>query len=143
MNIVNYKKPDLSKIFNDDCFFSPFNEMARNLFGKDTSAGLANVYETENDYKMELILPGFKKEDIKIEIESDILTISAKKEDKKEDKKVNSVLKEYVSSSFSRSFSLPDNASSDNIKAEIIDGILHMTLKKQTKTKKSKTIKID
>jgi len=144
MTVVKYRKPSLSNYFNDEDFFglSPFNEMVRNFFGNDTSSGLMNISETDKDYNLEIVLPGYSKDEINVEIKNNHLVISANKKKEKEDKKPNYLRREFVSSSFTRSFELPKDASED-IKAKMVDGILILSVDKINKEeKKTKTISI-
>lgn len=120
---------------NDDLFS---NFMEENL-------PATNVAETEKDFSIELSVPGFNKNDIKIEIEKNILTISAESkvssEEKDDDKKV--LRREFRKSSFTRSFTIPENINAENISAEQIDGILRITLPKQEKVLEDKVKKIE
>lgn len=104
-----------------------------------------NVAETEKDFSIELSIPGFNKSDIKIEIEKDILKVSAESEtsneEKDDDKKV--LRREFKKSSFTRSFTIPENINAENISAEQRDGILHITLPKQEKGLEEKVKKIE
>ena len=97
-----------------------------------------NIKENEKSFDVEVAAPGFHKEDFKIDIGNGILNISAetKKEDKKE--KNNYTRREFSYSSFSRSFTLPDSAAEEDIKARYEDGILHLMLKKIDKLPASK-----
>lgn len=144
MNITKYRNPYMKNILDDDeDFFSPFNNMVRNFFGKDSGSGLVNVSETDKNYNLEFILPGYKKDEVNINIDNDVLTVRANKERNEENEDTNYIRKEYVSSSFSRTFSLPDDAS-EKIKAEMTDGILNINVEKMNKKeKKSKTIEIE
>lgn len=143
--LTKYHKPSIyaNRIFENDDFFSPFNDMVRSVFGRDTSSGLVNVSETEKDYTLDFVLPGYKKDDIKIEVNDGILTINAENKAEKEDKGKNYLRKEYVATSFSRSFSLPDDANSDEINAEMIDGILKLSVKKMEEERESKVKSIE
>lgn len=146
MYITKYRKPSIyaNQLFENDDFFSPFNDMVRSVFGRDTSSGLVNVSETEKDYSLDFVLPGYKKDDIKIEINDGVLTISAENKAEKEDKGKNYLRKEYVATSFSRSFSLPDDVNTDDVNAEMVDGILKLKVKKleEEKSPKVKSIEI-
>lgn len=104
----------------------------------------ANIKESEKDFQIELGVPGLKKEDLKIEVEDDVLFISSEKTEGKTEEKDNCIRKEFNYSSFSRSFTLPDIVDSENITAEYKDGILNITIpKKESVIKKSnKTIEI-
>jgi HSP20 family protein len=149
MNITKYKNPYNILLDDDENFLSPFNNMVKNFFGKDSSffgkdsSCLVNVTETDKNYNLEFILPGYKKDEVSINIDNDILTVIANKEKNEENKDTNYIRKEYVSSSFSRTFSLPDNVS-EKIKAEMNNGILNINIEKiNKKEKKPKIIEIE
>ena len=112
--------------------FRAFDEMERSLF-RDQPNALSfrtDVSDTGDAYKLEAELPGFKKEDIKIDIENDCLTISAERSgDTKEDKH-NYVKRERFYGSFSRSFDV-SGINVDGIEAAYNDGVLTVTLPKK------------
>jgi Molecular chaperone (small heat shock protein) len=128
--------PSLFNHYFDDDFFG-------NLFGRDLPA--TNVVENKKEFKLELSVPGFDKEDFKIEVEKNVLRISAhkemNKEEKNEDEKV--IRQEFTSSSFSRSFVLPENIDTENIAANQKDGVLSLILPKMEKAPEDKVKKID
>lgn len=96
-----------------------------------------NLSEDESNYCVDLVAPGFKKEDFKVSINDDILTINAEsKEEKKEEGKEYS-RREYTSSSFTRSFKLPENTNDEQISANYKDGILKVNIPKSEKEKKA------
>ncbi len=97
-----------------------------------------NVRETEQQYEMDVIAPGCRKEDFKIGIEDNLLTISfSQKEDNREkNEKTGWVRNEYIQRSFSRSFTLDETVDVNKIGATYTDGILHMVLPKNEKSKK-------
>jgi HSP20 family protein len=116
----------------------------RNLSNR-SSLPAVNVSEDEKGYEIEVAAPGFNKEDLKINVEDDILTISAesKKELKENGNGRQYSRREYSYSAFTRSFSLPDNAKDDSITADYKDGILTLHVpKSKTQVKASKEIKI-
>lgn len=124
---------------------SPFFNMAKRFFDNDfdyylpslfESKGLSNVSENENEYLIELSAPGFKKDDIKIELENDILKIYSTFEDKKEEEKNGYFRKEFCKSSFERNFSMPKNVNVDEISANMEDGILNVVVPKKKEEKK-------
>lgn len=131
---------------------NPFLEMARKFFDDDfdyypsifetrRNSGLSNVSENEKEYKIEISAPGLKKEDIKIDLDDNILRISSEIEDKKEEKHDGYYRREFCKSSFQRSFTLPRLVDKENISATMEDGILNLTIPK-TKEEKKDTIKI-
>jgi HSP20 family protein len=104
-----------------------------------------NVSENENEYDVEFVIPGFKKDDIKIKVDDDLLTISAEsKRESEEEKKKEYTRREYSYSAFTRSFHLPDNAKDDSIDAHFEDGVLKIKIpKSQTQVKASKEVPIN
>jgi HSP20 family protein len=90
-----------------------------------------NVSETDGHYHIELAAPGLKKEDFKVNLDRDMLTISAEQqsEQKENDKKYNKC--EYNYASFVRSFTLPDSANDEGIEAEYTDGVLKINVAKR------------
>jgi HSP20 family protein len=99
----------------------------------------------KKNYSVEVVAPGFKKEDFKLKVEDDILTISAesKSEKKEEGKEKEYTRREYSYSSFTRSFHLPDNVKDDSIAASYHDGILKLELpKSKVQVKATKEIAI-
>ena len=94
-----------------------------------------NIKEDETSFVLDLIAPGRKKEDFKIEVENDLLTISSEQSnevvDEKEENKVKYTRKEFSFSSFKRSFTLPETINVDSIKASYENGILSFNLPKK------------
>ncbi|RME14773.1 MAG: Hsp20/alpha crystallin family protein, partial [Bacteroidetes bacterium] len=78
----------------------------------------ANIKESEDKFEVELGIPGVKKEDIKIDLENDVLTISSEQKEEKSEEKDNYTRREFNYSAFSRSFTLPDIVDTDKITAE-------------------------
>lgn len=93
-----------------------------------------NLSETEREYQIDLAAPGMKKEDFKVEIEDKTISIASEKEERSEEmnKKENYTRKEFSYRSFCRSFHLPDAAETERIEATYKDGILHITIPKNS-----------
>ncbi len=97
----------------------------------------ANIKDNDQDFTISLAVPGLKKDDIKINIKNNVLTISSEtKDDKKEivDAKKNFTRWEYNYNSFSRSFSLPNSVSSEKIEASLEHGELLVKIPKKLPT---------
>ncbi|GAK95307.1 small heat shock protein [Nonlabens ulvanivorans] len=90
-----------------------------------------NISEGDTQFELELVIPGFKKEDVSIEVDQDVLTISSEVKDEYEEKTEQFTRREFSLSSFKRSFNLPDSVNQDHIAAEYKDGILNLTLPKK------------
>ena len=115
--------------------FDPFREldnMERSFFGNGSvvSAFRTDVSDTGDAFKLEAELPGFSKDDIKIDIENDCLTISAERKFDDEDKKKNFVKRERFYGSYSRSFDVT-GIDTDAIDASYNDGVLTLTMPKK------------
>lgn len=101
-----------------------------------------NVKETDTLHQIQLSAPGYKKENFKIDIDGNLLTISNEFKEEKSEENETWTRKEFKKSSFSRSFVLPRNLNTDEISAKYEDGILYIDVPKIEKKIKSKTIDI-
>ena len=115
--------------------FDPFrmlDEMDRRFFTGTpaVSAFRTDVLDTGDAFKLEAELPGFKKEDIKIDIENDCLTISAVRNADTKEEKDNYVKRERFYGAFTRSFDV-SGINVDAIEASYTDGVLTVTLPKK------------
>lgn len=99
----------------------------------------ANVLENDDNFRIELAVPGFQKKDFRINIEKDILIISSEKELNGDG---NFNMKEFEMNNFSRSFTLPETVDSDKIKAEYKNGILAIIIPKTEEVKLKKEIQV-
>ena len=112
-----------------------------NLWDTDTARNSGtvpvNVRETEHQYQVDVIAPGCRKEEFKIQVQANELVISFNhnEEKKEENEKAGWVRNEYVQRSFTRSFTLDDTVDTQNITATYRDGILQVTLPKNEKAK--------
>ena len=97
--------------------------------------------ETENEYLTKLDLPGIKKDDVKVKVENQQLTISGERKEEKRNEDENYLRVERSHGSFYRSMPLPNNARTDEIQAEIKNGVLMVHIPK-SKEEKAKTIKV-
>lgn len=100
--------------------------------GKSIEVPSTNVIENDHSFKLEVAVPGFEKKDFKVEIQDDMLIISAEKEHKSEEEKENYRKKEFSYSSIRRSFALPEHVKEDQIDAKYENGILNIVLPKKT-----------
>jgi HSP20 family protein len=125
--------------FDIDLFDTRFPSMG-------TSMPAVNLSETDNSYNVEVVAPGYKRDDFKLKVNDDVLTISAESKNERTEGSDGREYsrREYTCSSFTRSFQLPDNAKDDAIAAKYNDGILQITIPKTEKeTRASKEINIE
>lgn len=131
--------------------FRPF--YMPNIFDEDLFTGLSNrtastpavnIKEDEKKYSLELAIPGINKNDLKIDIKEDVITISSEMKKESEENSDGYKRKEFSYSAFSRSFYVPENVNKEKIEASYKDGVLYVTLPKEDeqKSKISKTIEI-
>jgi len=131
--------------FFDDFFTRDVFDWSNANSAYGSSLPAVNIKEDENIYEVEVAVPGLKKDDFKIELENDVLTISSQKEVEEEKVDDNYKRREFRYSSFKRTFSLPENkVDGDKVKAKYVDGVLHITLPKreEAKPKPIRTIQI-
>ncbi len=98
-----------------------------------------NVKETEKSFQLDVIAPGFDKTDFKVNIEQDILTVSAEKTNEVNEESDKQIRKEYNFRSFKRSFTLDEKIDATNIEASYVNGVLRLNLPKKEAVKQSAT----
>jgi len=124
----------LNDFFTDDWF----NSSLSNWRTAGASLPAVNVRETNDDFMIDVAAPGMKRNDFKVELDNNILTISSEMEEKQEEKDKNGKFtrREFSYQSFQRSFSLPENkVDGGKISAKYIDGILHVVVPKREEAK--------
>ncbi|MFN0032474.1 MAG: Hsp20/alpha crystallin family protein [Flavobacteriales bacterium] len=99
----------------------------------------ANVKENKENYFIELAAPGLSKEDFKVKLEADTLTISTEKSNEAKEENERYTRKEFRYNRFSRSFILPETVNSEDIRASYKNGVLQLTLPKKIVTEKEVT----
>ena len=122
-----------------DNFFKPWNEWFDNdnsFLGRQLRIPAVNITENKDEYNVSLAVPGMKKDDFKIDVEGNILTISCEKDETKEENEKRYTRKEYSYSSFSRSFTLPDEVNREKIDARYEEGLLKISLPRKEEVKK-------
>ena len=121
-------------MFDFDDFDKEFNRMMRPLYGKHAQNMMkTDVRETENSYELDIDLPGFKKDEIKVELDNGYLSISAAKGlDKDEEKKDGKYIRrERYAGAMNRTFYVGDNLTQQDIQAKFEDGILKISVPKK------------
>jgi HSP20 family protein len=125
-----------------ETFFNDFDRMEKPSFS-DTLPSV-NVVENKDQFRIELAAPGLTREDFKVNVHEDVLTISSEKKTEDGEEKENYTRREFGYASFKRSFNLPETVDSDNIAATYNEGILNVTLpkKEEAKPKEPKMIEV-
>ena len=125
--------------------FRDLDKAERKLYGRHADRLMkTDVHEHDDHYEVDIDLPGFKKEEISLELKEGYLTVSAAKEHDQE-KKGKALRKERYSGSMARSFYVGDALTEEDIKARFEHGVLHLELPKKEAKKlpEKKTILIE
>jgi len=119
MALVRWNQPTLATLMDD--FFGKVATNGTNYFEP-----AVNVIENKDVYELQLAIPGYSKDEVKITIENNTLSISAEYEQKEESTPYSR--REFVKTSFERSFTLPRSIDTDKIEAAFENGILNVKL---------------
>ena len=132
--------------FIDDLFGFPYmkefddmnRDMERKLYGRKASRMMkTDIREKDDNYEVSIDLPGFKKEDITVELNDGYITINASKNlDRDEDKKGKLIRQERYAGSMTRSFYVGENVEKGDIEANYRHGVLNLTIAKKAMEKK-------
>jgi HSP20 family protein len=121
--------PYINEMFND-----LFDGMLTSDFRR-TSTPAVNILEDDDNFKLEVAAPGLTKEDFKINVDNDMLSLSAEKKNETNEKNSRYTRKEFSYVSFKRSFTLPELVDAENIKAVYENGVMTLTLPKREEAK--------
>lgn len=139
MTLVKVRKPNT-------VFPSMFDEFWKDWQGTTNTSDwvpAANIKEEDTKYHVELSAPGYNRENIKVSVEDDTLTITGEVKIENEERKENFLKREFRSGNFKRSFNLNGMVNVDKIDAKYEDGILRIDLPKvEQEVKKLKEITV-
>ena len=129
----------MPSIFGENLVDDFFDDFDHSFFSQPASGRQASalmktaIRENENGYQLDVELPGYKKEDIKLELNDGYLNITAEKHQNKEEKDQNGRLirQERYAGSMQRSFYVGDNLTEEDVKAKFENGILRLELPKK------------
>jgi len=130
--------PSLTSVFRGPTFLDWFGSSEVPRISEQSSllpstlTPKVDVYETETNYAIDLEAPGMKKDDLKIRLEDNYMTISGEKRFEKEERDKNHRYRrmERAYGSFQRSFELPEGINQSQIEAKYVDGVLKVTVPK-------------
>jgi HSP20 family protein len=133
MNLIRFKQHPSSLLAE------LMEDFDRNIFSRggeaDSMIPAVNIRESEDAFILDLAAPGKKKEDFKINLDNNVLSISAEQKQQDEETNERWTRREFAYSSFTRSFTLPKSVDLDKIKADYKDGILAVSLPKREDAK--------
>jgi HSP20 family protein len=138
MGLVKWN-PVLNDRFFDEFFGLTPTRVRTNGNGFPSTMPAVNIKETEDNYQLELAVPGLRKDDFKVEVDEGVLRISAERKDEHRDEKEGYSRREFRYASFERRFTLPETANEADITAKYEDGILHLIVPKKEEAKPQPT----
>jgi HSP20 family protein len=135
MTVVRFKnRPNGTPAFNN--LLSDVFPQMPSLYRDDLRQIIpVNIKETEKEFLVELVVPGMKKEDFKISLEDNLLTIAADPNDKAKVENEKIIRSEFKLTSFKRSFTTDEKVNAEGITAEYVNGILTVILPKKEEVK--------
>jgi HSP20 family protein len=142
MSIIRYNTNEYVPATFSSLIDRFFNEsLVKN--GGSTFVPKVDIVESENAFEIQFAVPGLSKEDFKIELNDNLLTVSGKRTltNEKKEKTFHAIETQY--GSFTRSFSLPENVDANRINATYNNGILELSIPKDEKKTVKQTIKVN
>lgn len=121
-----------------------FGTIDDSIYTNKKTVPAVNIAENDEQFKIYFAVPGLSKSDFSINLENDVLTVKSEKEQERESTSTNFTRKEFNFSSFQRSFTLPESADGESIKAEYKDGVLQIEIpkKEEAKVKPAREIEV-
>lgn len=135
MTLVKFKPSSTGYDSLFDQMFNGFPAFERS-FDKMRSPA-TNIYESKDQFELELNVPGRSKEDFKIVIDQNLLMISYEKKTETASEEIKTVRREFGYENFKRTFTLNDQVNTENIQARYENGLLKITLPKKEEKKES------
>jgi HSP20 family protein len=136
MTLVKFGKEQKNSLVNP--FFNDVYSLLNDSFLNEklaTRTPAVNIAENDNQFEVELAVPGLSKEDFKINLDKNVLSVSADKKTETVDENKKFTKREYSFNSFSRSFTLPESADQSKIEADYSAGILKLIIAKKEEAK--------
>ena|SRR5215471_17689141 len=142
MTLVKFNRPN-----NSYSLVEEFLKEMPKLFSDEFTANATsfipvNIKETNDAYQLEVVAPGMDRNDFSVNIEKNILTISAEKKSEVKEEDQKQIRREYHFSSFKRSFTLDENVDAEKIDAKYSTGVLTLNLPKRVEVKTSNKIEV-
>ena len=146
MTLVKLNRKPFERNFNSfvDDFFTELPGLFRNEAEPQWKGFVpVNILETEKGYSLEVVAPGFEKTDFRVNLDQQVLTISAEKKEEVKDDTKKQIRKEYNYRSFKRVFTIDEKIDANAIEAQYVNGVLTLNLpKKETVKETAKEINI-
>lgn len=138
MTVVKFNNKPANGFNLLENFFNEIPTFFKDDFGVKPQGFIpVNVKETKDAYQLEVVAPGFEKNDFNINLEKNILTVSAEKKSETEKKDEKQIRKEYGYQSFKRSFTIDEKVDAEKIEAKYVNGVLTLNLPRKEEVKAS------
>lgn len=120
----------------DDILGKNFGDEFLSNFNTGITMPAVNIIDTDNEFVVEMAVPGLKKSDFQITIDNGILSVGAETKAEENEETENYTRKEFGYASFKRTFAIPDSVETGSIMAGYTDGILKISLPKRDEAKR-------
>lgn len=145
MNLVRFQNPryNVNRVLVNELFNNFLNnDYHENYVRNCGSAPATNVFETEKEFKIEMSLPGYAREDVQLVNKDNLLTIKVEKEANENNEDYKYERREFVAGNFEKQYRLPKTVDAENIVARFENGILNITLPKKEEAKEKAAVEI-
>ncbi len=134
MNLVRFHSPryNANRVLVDELFNNFFNNDYHEDYVKNNATKPAtNIFETEKEFKIELLVPGVTKDDLSLVQKDNLLTIKVEKKEEEKHEEYKYARREFGAYNFEKQYRLPKTIDAENITAKFENGILNVLLPKK------------
>lgn len=146
MNLVRFSNPRYSanRVLVDELFNNFFKNDYHEPYVKECSSEPAtNVFETDSEFRLEVLLPGYKKEDVQLNYHNKLLTIKVENEAVEEKSEAfKYARREFQANNFEKQFRVPKTVNEEKISAKFENGVLFVTLLKKEEALEKSPVEI-
>ena len=145
MNLVRFHNPRYNA--NRTLVDELFNNFFRNDYHEDYvkncgTSPATNVFETDKEFRIEVLLPGFTKKDLQLNVHNNLLTIKVEKEKEEKSEEYKYAHREFGAVNFEKQYRLPKTVDTDKISAKFDNGVLNVELPKKEEALEKAPIEI-
>jgi HSP20 family protein len=145
MNLVRFQNPGYAanRVLVDELFNNFFkNDYHEDYVNSCGSKPATNVFETEKEFKIEVLLPGFAKEDVQLNYQKNVLTIKVEKEKEEKSEEFKYAHREFGAYNFEKQYRIPKSVNDEKISAKFENGVLNIVLNKKEEAKEKDPVEI-
>lgn len=145
MNLVRFQNPryNVNRVLVDELFNNFFNNDYHENYVKNCGTTPAtNIFETDKEFKIEMSLPGYAKEEVQIINKDNLLTIKVEKVESESKETFKYERREFSAGNFEKQYRLPKTVDAENIAAKFENGVLNILLPKKEEAKEKPAVEI-